>query len=343
MPPRWPGHCPARRPAGPGPARLRSGAAAARGGGTARHARDAGRLGSRSSGSARCVRRADGPASPRRPGRPRAWRRPPRRTGARRGNAPPRHTWPRRGPGWRGPPSAAGPASGTAGGPGGPLSGFGLVAGGQGCGGGREEQFRLLVRYPALRRQSAERGHGLLRRFFGQPGGQQCQAAVDEELGNVLAEIVIAAACIVEVGERLGEIAADERHTCAVVPGLGEFELLPAAGEHLLGPGEFRGCAPGQAEPEEDLGSMCQRSGLPYRVGCPAEVGQSAAQVLVCLVETAKIFKDGGTPHEHPAGQVSARGGHCPVQYGQSLLAAPRPREGQPQGRLHVDLTLGPA
>ena len=33
-----------------------------------------------------------------------------------------------------------------------PLSGFGRVAGGQGGGGGREEQFRLLVRYPALRR-----------------------------------------------------------------------------------------------------------------------------------------------------------------------------------------------
>ena len=117
----------------------------------------------------------------------------------------------------------------------------------------------------------------------------------------------------------------------------------PLVANSLLGPGEVRGRAPGQAEPEEDLGSMCQRPGLPYRVACPAEVGQSAAQVLMCLVETAKVPEDGGTPHEHAAGQVSARGGHRPVQYGQTLLAAARPREGQPQGRLHVDLTLGPA
>jgi len=107
--------------------------------------------------------------------------------------------------------------------------------------------------------------------------------------------------------------------------------------------GVVRGRAPGETKPEKDLGSMCQRPGLPYRVACPAEVGQSAAQVLMCLVEAAQVLEDGGAPHEHAAGQVSARGRHRPVQQGQSLLAAARPREGRPQGGLHVDLTLGPA
>ena len=61
------------------------------------------------------------------------------------------------------------------------------------------------------------------------------------------------------------------------------------------------------------------------------------------LAETAQFPEDGGTPHEHAAGQVAARGGHRPVQHGQTLLAAAGPREGRSQGRLHVDLTLGPA
>ena len=179
--------------------------------------------------------------------------------------------------------------------------------------------------------------------FCGQPGGQQRRAAVDGEVGVGLAERVVAIPCLVEVGERLGKVAADKRHASAVVPGLGVLEFLPAGGEQFLGPGVVRGRAPGQAEPDEDLGSMGQRPGLPYRVACPAEVGQGAAQVLMCLVETAQLPEDGGTPHEHAAGQVSARGGHRPVQQGQPLLAAAGPREGQPQGRLHVDLTLGPA
>ena len=63
----------------------------------------------------------------------------------------------------------------------------------------------------------------------------------------------------------------------------------------------------------------------------------------MCLVEAAQVQEDGGAPHEYAAGRVSARGRHRPVQQGQPLLAAAGPREGRSQGRLHVDLTLGPA
>ena len=125
------------------------------------------------------------------------------------------------------------------------------------------------------------------------------------------------------------------------MPGLGVLEFLPAGGEQLLGTGEVRGGTPGEAEPEKDIGPKGQRPRLPYRVARPAEVGQGATQVLVCLVEAAQVLEDEGAPHEHASGQVAARGLHRPVQHGQTLLAAARPRERHPQGGLHVDLTLG--
>ena len=103
-----------------------------------------------------------------------------------------------------------------------------------------------------------ERGHGLLRCFFGQPGGQQGRAAIDDEIEVGLAERVVTIPCFVETGERLGKISADKRHTSAVVPSLGVLEFLPAGGVHLLGPGVVRSRATRQAELEEDRGSMCQ-------------------------------------------------------------------------------------
>ena len=283
---------PARPPAGPGPARPRSGAAAAAAAGLC---------------GALEVRVGLGHAPPGQrdaPGEQMGLHRLPAREASslaatssayrsKAGECSPRRTWPRRGRGWRASPRVERrPALGTsrrrlAG----PLSGVDRVAGGQGGGGGREEQFRLLVRYPALRGQSAERGIGLLRRFRGQPGGQQCRAAVDGQIGELSRQARRNDSCLVEVSERLGKVAADKRYPSDVVPGLGVLEFLPVGGEHLLGPGVVRGRAPGQAEPDEDRGSMGQRPGLPYRVACPAEVGQSAAQVLVCLVETAQIYE----------------------------------------------------
>ena len=88
--------------------------------------------------------------------------------------------------------------------------------------------------------------------------------------------------------------------------------------------------------------SMDQRPCLPHRVARPAEVGQSAAQVLVCLVEAAQIPEDGGAPHEHASSRAAARGRHRLVQHGQPLLAAAHPRECHAEGGLHVDLALGP-
>src|SRR5208283_1633446 len=120
---------------------------------------------------------------------------------------------------------------------------------------------------------------------------------------------------------------AAQRGLSAVMPGFGVLKFLPAGCEHLLGTGEVRGCPPGEAEPEQDLGSMGQRPCLPYCVARSAEVGQSAAQVLKCLVESSHVPEDGGTSHEHATCHAAARGLHCPIQHGQAVLAAARPRE----------------
>ena len=89
-----------------------------------------------------------------------------------------------------------------------PLSGAGWVARGQGGGGGRVEQLRVPVRYAPAGRNPAQRGVGLLCRFSRQAGGQQRQATVDGEFGNVLAERLVASSRFVEIRERVGEVAA---------------------------------------------------------------------------------------------------------------------------------------
>ena len=60
------------------------------------------------------------------------------------------------------------------------------------------------------------------------------------------------------------------------------------------------------------------------------------------LAEAAYVVEEGGTPDEHPAGQIAVRGRYGSVQQSQTFLAAARPRERQPQGRLHVHFPLGP-
>ena len=177
-----------------------------------------------------------------------------RRSGARRRNARRRRTWPRRGRGRRAPPRGSAPASGTAGAPDVPaaLASAGWPAA-RAAVAAAKSSSAFLYAIPPSGGSPAERGVRLLRRFCGQPGGQQRRAAVDGKVGVGLAERVVAVPCLVEIGERLGKVAADQRHQPAVMPGLGVLEFLPAGGEHLLGPGVVRGRTPGQAEPEEDL------------------------------------------------------------------------------------------
>ena len=59
------------------------------------------------------------------------------------------------------------------------------------------------------------------------------------------------------------------------------------------------------------------------------------------LVEAAQVLEDDGAPHEHASSQATVRGLHRPVQHSQPLPAAARPCEGEPEGSLHVGLTLG--
>ena len=221
------------------------------------------------------------------------------------------------------------------------LSCGGRVACGEGGRGGSEEQLRRLVSDPTLRRYAAERGVGLLRRIPRQPSGQQCQTTVNGQVEDGLAERVVAVACLVKVTKRLGKVAAAQRRQPEAVPGLGVFEFLAVGCEQRLGTGEVCACTPGETESEKDIGSMDQRSCLPYRVSRPAKIGQRAAQVLVCLAEAAHVQENVGSPHEHASGQTAVRGLHRSIQHGQPLPAAARPRERGPQGRLHVDLTVG--
>src|SRR5262245_8320964 len=127
------------------------------------------------------------------------------------------------------------------------------------------------------------------------------------------------------------------------MPCLGVLEVLPIGCEQFLRMGEIRLRAPRETKPEKDLSSMGQRPCLPNCVARPAEVGQSAAQVLVRLVEPAQVPKDGSTPHEHAPGRTATRGFYRLVQNGQPLPAAPSPRESHSEGGLHVHLTLKPA
>ena len=173
-----------------------------------------------------------------------------------------------------------------------PLPGVGRTARGQGGGGGGEEQLRRLVRYPAFRGKPAECGFRLLRRLSGQPGGQQRRTAVDGELGKGLAERIIAVRRFVEVGERLGKVAAAQCHQPAVMPGLGVLEFLPAGGEQLLGTGEVRGGTPRETEPKKNMGPKHQRPRLPYLVARPAQVGQGTTQVVVGVAEAAQVIEE---------------------------------------------------
>ena len=59
------------------------------------------------------------------------------------------------------------------------------------------------------------------------------------------------------------------------------------------------------------------------------------------LAELAQVVVNRGTPHERTSGRASARGLDGPVQDGQALPAATRPRERCPEGGLHVGLALG--
>ena len=172
------------------------------------------------------------------------------------------------------------------------------------------------------------------------PGGQQGGAAVDGQVGVGLAERVVAVPRLVEIGERPGQVAAAEGDQAAVVPGLGVFEFLAAGRVQFLGSREVGAGPPGEAEPEIDVGPVGQRPCFPHRVPGPAQVGQGPGQVLVCLGEPAHLGQDVGAPHEHAAGHAPARGHHRPVEHGQSLAAAAHPGEREPEGGLHVDLTL---
>ena len=139
-----------------------------------------------------------------------------------------------------------------------PLSCVGRVACGQSGGGGSEKQLRRFVSDSALRRYPAERGVGLSRRFSSQPSGQQRRAAVDGEFGDDLAERVVAVPGFIEVGERLGKVAAAQSRQPAIVPSIGVLEFLPVGCEQFFGTGEVCACPPGEAEPEKNKGSQAQ-------------------------------------------------------------------------------------
>ena len=125
------------------------------------------------------------------------------------------------------------------------------------------------------------------------------------------------------------------------MPGHGVLAFLPGDGEQLLGLGKIRGGTPREAEGEEDMGPEHQRPCLPYPVARPAQQGQGTTQVILGFAEAAQFITDRGTPHERTSGRASARGRDGPVEDGQALPAAARPRERCPEGGLHVGLALG--
>jgi hypothetical protein len=125
------------------------------------------------------------------------------------------------------------------------------------------------------------------------------------------------------------------------VPGGRVLELLPGGGEQLLGPGVVGSGSAGCAEGEVDLGPQRKRACFPYRVAGTAKQRQAAHKVGKRILVPPEVVAYGGTPQQNPASEYAARLSGRLVEFRQSLSAATRPGEGDPEGGPDVGLAVG--
>ena len=161
-------------------------------------------------------------------------------------------TGPGRGRGRRAPPRRSAPAPGTAGAPDAPVPSrsAGSPAARAAVAAAKSSSAFLYAFPPrgGIRLSAVSR---LPRRFFGEPGGQQRRAAVDGEVGVGLAERVVPIPGLVEVGKRLGQVAAGQRHQPAVVAGMAYSSSCPVPAYSSSARAKSAAARPGRPSPRK--------------------------------------------------------------------------------------------